>query len=71
VDLLDWDDIVGLADAALYLAKNSGRNLAVGLVPGGVPAANFDKQRALDDIAWAVASGHLAVVSRRQVELAR
>jgi len=30
----NWEDILGLADRALYFAKNHGRNLSIGIAPG-------------------------------------
>jgi diguanylate cyclase (GGDEF)-like protein len=37
-DQLDWEQVLRLADGALYRAKHSGRDRAIGAVPGDAPA---------------------------------
>lgn len=58
-DLLTWEQVLGLADAALYRAKAAGRNRALGVFPGDkawtgeqaqvLKAVESDLGRAADD----------------------
>ena len=61
---LNWQQVVALADNALYLAKHNGRNLVVGIKPGPTPFAG-DGQELLTDLAAAVKNGYLEVISRK------
>ncbi len=59
-----WQQVVALADNALYLAKHNGRNLVVGIQPGINPFSG-PGQELLGDLAMAVKNHHLEVVSRK------
>jgi diguanylate cyclase (GGDEF)-like protein len=61
---LGWPDIVGLADQALYKAKQSGRNTWFGLVAGNNADPAYLAQQLESDAEDAVRSGALRVVTR-------
>ncbi len=62
VELFTWDQVVALADGALYMAKRAGRNRCVGLEIGSREYALGDHDRVLRDIGWAVRAGFLKLV---------
>jgi len=64
-DLFSWEDVVGLADSALIIAKRSGRDLAVGIEPGGRAFGPGGQRDALKDISAAVRAGHLRLISAK------
>lgn len=63
-DRLDWERVLSVADAALYMAKRSGRNAAYGLACAGSLPADFEQRIAegADDL---VGAGVLRVYSDR------
>ncbi len=61
---LNWQQVVSMADNALYLAKHNGRNLVVGIRPGRSLFAG-SAQELLADLSAAVKSGHLEVICRK------
>jgi diguanylate cyclase (GGDEF)-like protein len=66
---LDWPQVVSMADSALYLAKQNGRNLVVGIQPGREPFAGSG-QELLADLAAAVGNGHLELIcSKNRVKI--
>ncbi|MCU0236174.1 MAG: diguanylate cyclase [Acidobacteria bacterium] len=58
---LSWQQVVSMADNALYLAKHNGRNLVIGIRPGPVPFAGAG-QELFADLAAAVRDGHLQLI---------
>lgn len=61
-DLLSWQKVIQLADAALYAAKRGGRNAWVGLVPGEEGSESF-AMSALRDPSSFVRKGALKIES--------
>jgi diguanylate cyclase (GGDEF)-like protein len=61
---LNWQQVVALADNALYLAKQNGRNLVVGIKPGPAPFVG-NGQELLANLAAAVKNGYLEVICRK------
>jgi diguanylate cyclase (GGDEF)-like protein len=61
---LGWPDIVGIADQALYKAKQSGRNNWFGLIAGRNADPAYLAQQLESDADEAVSSGALRVVTR-------
>jgi hypothetical protein len=58
-----------MADSALYLAKQNGRNLVVGIRPGREPFAGSG-QELLADLAAAVGHGHLELIcSKNRIKI--
>jgi hypothetical protein len=62
IDALDWNEVLRLADAGLYLAKREGRDRAVGVLPGRSDLAPEDLEAASRDLDAAFASGALVPV---------
>ncbi len=60
-----WQQVVALADNALYLAKHNGRNLVVGIQPGLNPFPGSG-QELLSDLATAIKNKHLEVFSPKR-----
>ncbi len=60
-----WQQVVALADNALYLAKHNGRNLVVGIQPGLNPFPG-PGQELLGDLAAAIQNRHLETVSLKR-----
>lgn len=58
-ELLGWEQVLALADHALYRAKQSGRNRAVGYIRGDGPVAKGEAlvQAVKDDLDGAIAAG--------------
>ena len=67
---LDWEQVLNLADGALYRAKHSGRNRAVGIVPGAAPPERVaETARNLEEgLEQALAAGLLRVEQPATVE---
>jgi|WetSurMetagenome_2_1015567.scaffolds.fasta_scaffold22207_5 diguanylate cyclase (GGDEF)-like protein len=61
-DAIGWQDVLGLADRCLYLAKNSGRNAWIGVCARPDYAGNVDF-RMLHDFSTAEAKGIIKVQS--------
>jgi diguanylate cyclase (GGDEF)-like protein len=61
---LNWQQVVSMADNALYLAKHNGRNLVIGVRPGPTPFT-ASGQELLSDLAASVQHGHLLLVSSK------
>ncbi len=62
LDALDWNEVLRLADAGLYLAKREGRDRAVGVLPGARPLSGEELDSAARDLDAAFASGALVPV---------
>ncbi len=61
-ELFSWEEVVTLADAALLLAKRSGRNCCVGFEVGDRPLGLGDRDRILRNPSWAVRAGFLKLL---------
>ncbi len=69
---VDWQEIIAIADLALYAAKRSGRNRAVGIASTGATGGDPDAsaRRFREDPAAAVANGEIAVLGTHPVPAA-
>jgi len=65
---LSWQQVVAMADTALYLAKHNGRNLVIGIEPGPVPFPGSG-QELLADLGAAVKNDQLRLVCRKPVRI--
>lgn len=65
---LSWQQVVAMADTALYLAKHNGRNLVIGAEPGPEPFPG-PGQELLADLGAAVKHGHVRLVCRKPVRI--
>ena len=65
---LNWQQVVAMADTALYLAKHNGRNLVVGIEPGATPFYGVG-QELLADLAAAVKTGTIEITCRKPVKI--
>ncbi len=61
--LLTFEQMVQLADLAMYYAKNHGRNRTAGSLPGAVRMREDDIDRSVADLDAALAAGHLVIAS--------
>jgi len=50
VELFSYEEVISLADRALYVAKNNGRDLVVGIVEGSEPIAETAKHEVKSDV---------------------
>jgi diguanylate cyclase (GGDEF)-like protein len=57
-----WHQVVSLADSALYIAKNSGRNLSIG-IEYGENELDIDFKEVVSDIKMGLANHYLGLVS--------
>ena len=62
LDALDWNEVLRLADAGLYLAKQEGRDRAIGVLPGLVDLSPAEMGGAARDLDRAFAAGTLVPV---------
>lgn len=62
-EALTWEQVVGLADEALYLAKEAGRNRSVGLAPGTLGENDLDGATK-EDFRRRIAEGRLCVETK-------
>ncbi|MBI5547644.1 MAG: diguanylate cyclase, partial [Deltaproteobacteria bacterium] len=58
-DLVSYEEVIDLADQALYVAKRNGRDLAVGLLAGPRPLSKEARARLKESLAFAVGEGYL------------
>ena len=63
VDFFDWEQVLYLADSALYKAKNSGRNAWVSIFNGDLGTVESPKSLLDTDTESLIQSGHLGVNS--------
>jgi len=66
-DALGWQEVLGIADRCLYLAKNSGRNSWVGVTVRSDYKGKAEPE-ALDDLQAAEAKGILRIQSSDSAE---
>jgi diguanylate cyclase (GGDEF)-like protein len=62
LDALDWNEVLHLADAGLYLAKEEGRDRAIGVLPGLTDLSPAEMSDAARDLDRAFAAGTLVPV---------
>jgi len=64
-ETFNYEEVVGFADRAMYLAKHNGRDMVVGLVGTDRAVDDDDKAQVKDDIAYGVEEGYVKVVAER------
>ena len=64
----DYEEVIGWADRAMYVAKHSGRDKVVGLIGTAKPWTPADKQRARESLAAVVDEGLVRVLSPEDPE---
>jgi diguanylate cyclase (GGDEF)-like protein len=69
-DLFSWNEVVQLADAALLLAKQSGRDLAVGIELGDREFERGAQQQEPRDLLAAVRAGYLRLITDKPLVVA-
>jgi diguanylate cyclase (GGDEF)-like protein len=67
LDSFGWEDVLKLADTALYLAKHNGRAMAVGLVAGDKPITRDLAYQVIEKTAESLQTGYVCLVSSRPV----
>lgn len=64
---INWSQVVSLADSALYLSKNNGRNMSVGLEFGGKEfKSGVDGKAIVSDIKKAIEKGYLKLIAHTE-----
>jgi hypothetical protein len=65
ITTVTWSQVVSTADSALYIAKNNGRNLTVG-IKAGEKALDIDFKEILSDIEMGVEKKYIELVSSKK-----
>jgi len=66
IERVSWSQVVSLADSALYIAKNSGRNLTVGIECGNREMEkDIDFKEIVSDIKMGIEKDHLKLISAK------
>lgn len=68
-DLISWEHVIDIADRALFAAKRSGRNRAVGLAANANTNETDLYQRIRDDLQQLIKTGELSVLSENHENL--
>lgn len=61
-DWMNWQQTLQIVDAALYQAKDQGRDRAIGVCAGATGLASYDLQEVLDDLPGAVEKGLIQMI---------